>query len=192
MHSTQINDAGQSAFRLGASSGLFSNVTGTPERTMLAGDIAPGTGGATYASSASGMPLFNSAGMSGYVANLSVNTGTPPVVISGATANAKGLWVGTPSSNPLVLRQNDPVLALDAGGNVRVGSFNDLSVTMNASGAFAFNTSLQGSVTTGSGAGSNSVMIATTRGGSLGVIARNGNPPPTPAATTRPPTSTAR
>lgn len=178
INSTHINDAGQWAFRLGGSTGLFANVTGTPGRTMLIGDMAPGTGGATYTSSASGMPLFNGAGMSGYVANLAVGTGSPPVVISGATANAKGLWVGTPGASNLVVRQNDAVLSLDAGGGVRVGSFNDLSVSMNASGAFAFSTALQGSVTTGSGAGGNSVMIATTRSGSLEVLARNGNAAP--------------
>ncbi len=178
-NSMQINASGQWAFRLGASTGLFASVAGTPTRAMLTGDAAPGAGGANYSSSASGMPLFNNAGHIGYIANLAVNAASsPPVVITSGIANAAAIWTGTPGATSIALRQNDAVLSLDAGGNVRVGSFQNLSLSMNGNGHFAVISNLQGSVTTGTGAGSNSAMISSNRSGSLEVIARVGNAAP--------------
>ncbi|MBS0195300.1 MAG: hypothetical protein JSR77_00925 [Planctomycetes bacterium] len=177
-NSTCVNDSGDWAFRVGASTGLFASSGGVPGRTMLTGDAAPDTGGATYSSVASGTPLFNSAGQSGYVGNLTVGTGSPAVVISGATANSAGVWVGTPGNVHLALRQNDSVLSLDAGGAVRVGTLQASSMAINGSGRYVITTALQGTVTTGNGAGSNASMIATNRNGSLEVIARVGNAAP--------------
>src|SRR5262245_949324 len=178
VNSMQINANGDWAMRLGASTGLFASSSGVPGRTMLGTDVAPGTGGATYSNCASGMPLFNAAGQSGYIANLTVGTGSPPVSISGATANAQGIWVGAPGATNLVARQNDAVLALDAGGNVRLGTFTNLSMAMNGAGRYGVTAALQGSVTTGTGAGSNASIIASNRTGSLEVIARVGNAAP--------------
>lgn len=178
-NSTQINASGNWAFRLGASTGLFASVGGTATRSMLTGDVASGAGGASYASSASGMPLFNNAGQIGYIANLSANANsTPPVVFTAGIANASAIWTGTPGATSIALRQNDAVLSLDAGGNVRIGALQNLSLAMNGNGHFAVNSALQGSVTTGTGAGSNSAMIATNRSGSLEVVARVGNASP--------------
>jgi hypothetical protein len=177
-NSMQVNDSGDWAMRLGASTGLFATSSGTPSRVLLGGDTAPGTGGATYASSASGMPLFNNAGVVGYIGNLTSGTGTPPVAVSGATANAQGLWTGTPGATTLAMRQNDTVAAIDPGGSVRVGSASNLTLSMNGSGRFAVQSALQGTVTTGTGAGSNSVAVLSNRGGTLEVIARTGNAAP--------------
>lgn len=179
INSMMINDAGDWAMRLGASTGLFATASGVPTRVMLTGDAAPGAGGASYSGSASGMPLMNNAGQVGYMANLGVNaTSTPPVVISGATANASALWVGAPGSGSMVLRQNDTVTAIDPGGSVRINAISSLGLRMNGSGKFAIQTTLQGTVTTGTGAGSNSAMVATNRGGSLEVVARVGDASP--------------
>lgn len=175
-NSIQINDGGDWAMRLGASTGLFGSVAGVPTRAMLSGDAAPGTGGGSYSSSASGMPLFNNAGHVGYIANLANNAAATPPIIStpSSDANNAGLWVGTPGSTSLVLRRNDAVTALDAGGNVRVGSLSNLTLSMNGSGRYVVQAALQGAVTTGTGVGSNDAMIATNRNGSLEVIAREG------------------
>jgi hypothetical protein len=125
------------------------------------------------------MPLFNQSGQVGYIANLATSTtSTPPTVVTAGIANASGIWGGAPGSTSLLLRQNDPVLSLDAGGNVRVGAFQTATLAYNGSGRYAVQAALQGSVTTGTGAGSNSAMIASNRGGSLEVVARVGNAAP--------------
>ncbi|QQS07834.1 MAG: hypothetical protein IPK69_07370 [Phycisphaerales bacterium] len=178
VNSPQINNSGEWAFRMGASTGLFGTNSGTPTRVLLAGDTAPGTGGATYNTSATGMPLFNNAGHIGYIGSLTTGTGSPPVTITAPNANANAIWTGTPGATTLALRQNDAVTSIDPGGTVRVGAFQNLSLTMNGSGRFAVNSALQGSVTTGTGVGSNSAMISSNRSGSLEVIARNGNAAP--------------
>jgi MYXO-CTERM domain-containing protein len=178
-NSMQLNESGQWAVRMGASTGLFGSVAGTPTRAMLTGDAAPGAGGANYASSATGMPLFNNAGQVGYIANLAVSaTSTPPTVSTAGVANTGGIWVGTPGSASLVLRQNDAITALDPGGNVRVGALSNLTMSMNGSGRYVVQDTLQGTVTTGTGAGSNSVALLTNRSGSLEVLARVGNAAP--------------
>src|SRR5262249_19605925 len=153
--------------RVGASYGLFSNPGGGVGRLMLTGDGAPDTSStstlATYASSASGTPLFNSAGQAAYLANLTVSSApTPPVVITSGIGNAAGLWVGTPGNTHLAFRQNDTLLGLDATGNTRIGSLSsNLSLSFNGNGHYAMQMSLQGSnVVTGNGVGGNSTMIA--------------------------------
>ncbi len=178
INSTHINASGEWAFRLGGTTGLFATNAATPTRVLLGGDTAPGTGGATYGASATGMPFFNDAGQVGYIGTLTTGTGSPAVVATGATANNNAIWTGMPGATGLALRQNDAVLSLDAGGNVRVGAFQNLSMAMNGSGRYGIVSNLQGSVTTGTGAGSNSAMIATNRTGSLEVVARVGNAAP--------------
>ncbi len=178
-NSTLINNAGQTAFRLGAQTGLFSDVGSGMDRVALAGDIAPGTGSATYATSAvaTGTPLFNQAGQTAYIGNLTTGTGTPPVVITAGINNASGIWSGTPGTSTLKLRQNDAMLSLDAGGNVRAGSFSNLTMGFNGNGRFITVANLQGNVQTGNTVG-NDTMIVSDRGGSVEVVARRGNAAP--------------
>lgn len=182
-NSMSVNNAGQLAYRLGAGDGIFGDNSGNnsnPGRTMLKLDVAPDTGGATYSSVASGMPLFNRSGTTGYIANLTTNTGTPPVVISGANANGAGIWIGTPGAGnqTVALRQNAPVTSLAGDGSVRVGTFQNLSMTMNGNNKFVVTASLQGTVVTGNGAGSNSSAILSNRTTALDVVARVGDAAP--------------
>lgn len=179
VNSAHINNSGEWAFRLGASTGLFGTVAGTPTRAMLTGDAAPGAGGANYSSSASGMPLFNQAGQVGFIGNLATSTtSTPPTVTTAGIANTSGIWIGTPGAASLTLRQNDTITALDPGGTVRVGALSNLTMSMNGNGNFIVQDTLQGTVTTGTGAGSNSVALLTNRTGSLTSVARVGNAAP--------------
>lgn len=179
-----LNNAGNLSWRLGASTGTFSDVGGGPARVALAGDSAPGTTNsgplASYSGVTSASPLLNAAGQSAVIGNLAVNAALdPPVVISGATANFSGIWVGTPGGTSLLMRQNDAMLALDGSGNTRVGALQQLTMAFNGGGRFVLATSLQGSnVVTGTGAGSNSAMIASNRTGSVEALARVGNAAP--------------
>ena len=151
VNSTQLNSSGEWAFRMGASTGLFGTAAGMPTRVLLGGDTAPDADGATYASTATGMPLFNEAGQIGYIGTLTTGSGMPPVTISSGVANQQGIWTGVPGATSLAVRMNDPVLALAGDGSVRVGTFQNLSLSMNGSGRYAVISNLQGSVTTGSG-----------------------------------------
>jgi hypothetical protein len=183
-NSYQVNNAGQTTWRLGAGSGAFSTTGGTPGRYILTGDAAPGTTSsgplATFNSISSGMPLFNQAGQSAVMASLNLNAAlTPPVVATSGSFNASGIWVGTPGNAQLVLRQNDVLLAQDPSGNTRIGNMQNLGMAFNGNGRYAVVTTLQGSnVVTGTGATSNSQIIATDRGGSFEAAARAGSPAP--------------
>lgn len=172
-----LTDSGEWAVRLGGSTGVFATNAGTPTRVMLSGDVAPGTGGATFASVQTSAPRQGANGHVGFLANLTNATGSPPVTISGATANVAGLWSGPAGSATLQLRQNDALTELDAGGNVRVGSFNNLSLAINGSGSYAVTSNLQGSVTTGNTAG-NAQVLVTNRSGSREIVARQGSAAP--------------
>jgi hypothetical protein len=175
-----INNAGNVAFRLNASSGIFASSGGVYSRAALVGDLATGAGGAAFSTIATGTPLFNSAGQVAYFAALATNaSSTPPVVTTTGVANNNALWIGTPASQSLVLRQNDALLSLDAGGAVRVGALSTLTVSFNGAGRFVTSTALQGTVTTGTGAGSNSAAIVSNRSGSTQVLARVGDAAPT-------------
>jgi hypothetical protein len=181
-NSAQVNNAGNWAFRQGGSNAAFTNA-GVPNRALGAADVAAGTGGATVNSLQSVSPLFNQAGDVGVLADLNVGTGSPAVVISGATANSRGLWKTTNGVTTLVARQNDTYAALDPTGAVRLGQVQNLSLALNDNGNFAFISTLQGTVTTGTGAGSNSVALMSNRSGSMEVLARVGNVAPTASGT---------
>lgn len=200
INTTQINDAGQWAFRLGASSGIFADSSGnnsSPTRVALAGDTAPGTGSATYSTTsavASGAPLLNQAGQIGYIGNFTAGTGSPAVSISTGSNNSAGLYIGSAASPTLALRQAQPladssVVAgglngvglspsdpnADASGNTRIGTLSAGSLSINGSGQYVIQSSLQGTnVVTGTGVGSNSTVIVSNRGGSFSVLARAG------------------
>jgi hypothetical protein len=183
-NSYQVNNAGQTAWRLGAGTGVFATTGGSPGRYILAGDPAPGstTSGplASFSGVSAGMPLFNQAGNLAVMASLAVNASvTPPVVVTSGSANTAGIWIGAPSNPQLVLRQNDPLMSLDATGNTRIGNMPNASLVLNGHGRYAVVAALQGSnVVTGTGAAGNSTIIATDRDGSFEVIARHGNPAP--------------
>lgn len=180
-----INDSGDWSARIGASTGVVSSVGGNSARLAYGTDVAPGTGSATWATSAvaSGMPYFNSAGQTAFIGNLATGSGTPPVTISAPNNNASGLWVGTPTGLNLMLRQNDTSTLLDAGqaaGESRVGSFQTASMALNGNGEYVVSANLQGAniITSTSNTGQNSGAILTNRGGSMSVIARVGAPAP--------------
>jgi hypothetical protein len=202
INSMLINNAGQTAFRLGSSYGLFSNTGSGMGRTMLTLDVAPGTGNATYASSVSGMPFFNSAGQSAYFANLTTGTGSPPVSITSPNTNSVGLWIGTSSTtvpNPnvvLALRQNQPLGPdnsggsnlpglltpsdpnYDATGNTRLGAMQAATFAFNGNSSYALVSQLQGTnvITSTSTVGYNRDIVASNRGGSFGIVARANSP----------------
>ncbi len=179
-----LNNSGHIAMRLNAGTGIFGdNGNGLGMgRVALTGDAAVGTGGATYSSIASGMPLMNASGQIAYLGSLTTGTGSPAVIGSGATANAGGLWVGGPGAGnqSLVLRQNDNVLSLDGTGAVRVGAITSGNLTMsfNNNAVFAISSTLQGTVTTGNGVGANANSILTNRSGAITAIARTNNVAP--------------
>lgn len=177
-NSTLINNTGHNALRLGASTGVFADTGGGMDRVIVGGDTAPGTGGATYASVQSGMPLLNHSGQVGYIGSLTAGSGTPAVVTTGATANAQGFWVGPAGAGAqtLAIRQNDAMLALDPSGETRVGTFSQLTASMNGLGHYVTLSNLQGAnVVTGTGATGNSTMISSNRGGSPAAVARAGD-----------------
>lgn len=168
-----INNAGQAAWRQGTNS-LFSNSTGADGTVARTGTTAPGTGGATLNSMSFPAPLMAQDGRVGFIGGLLVNTGTPPVVISGATANAGGVWIGRAGSMQLAMRQNDPVTAIAGDGSVRVGSFTSSGLSLSNGGKFLSLNALQGSVTTGATAGNDQALL-TNRNGTLEVVARRGD-----------------
>lgn len=180
INSPAVNDSGEWFMRQGASSGAYGTAGGVAYRMALGGDIAPGTGSATFATSAvaSGMPLYNQAGQSAFVGTLTTGSGTPPVTITSPNGNASGLWIGTPGAMNLVLRQNDTSTLLDAGqaaGQSRVGSLSTGTLSFNNNGAYVMTVALQGSnIVTGSGVNSNASAVVSNRNGSFEVIARSG------------------
>ena len=188
-NSYQVNNAGQAAWRLGAGTGAFATTGGVPGRYILAGDNAPGTtiSGplATFAAVNSGMPLFNQNGQVAVMASLATNAAlNPPVVITSGIANTAGIWIGTPGSAQLVLRQNDVLSSLDGSGNTRVGGMTNTSFVFNNNGRHALVLPLQGSnVVTGTGSTSNSTVLATDRNGSFEAIARHGSAAPDASGT---------
>lgn len=179
-NSMALSDNGEWLMRLGASSGAVGTAGGVAYRMALGGDTAPGTGSATFATSAisSGMPLYNQSGQAAFTGTLTTGTGTPAVTITSPNGNASGLWTGAANGVSLALRQNQTSTLLDAGqaaGESRVGSFQSSSLGYNGNNAYVMSVALQGSnVVTGNGVNSNNGAILTNRNGSLEVIARSG------------------
>ncbi|HUN81331.1 MAG TPA: choice-of-anchor tandem repeat NxxGxxAF-containing protein [Phycisphaerae bacterium] len=188
-NSMAINNAGDTAFRIGASKGAFSSDAGTMQRVALAGDFAPGTGNATYATSAvaSGSPLFNQAGQTAYVGSLTVGTGSPPVSISSNVNNSQCIYVGKGdnannpnANNTCVLRGTDWFASLGGtSADTKINSPTQSTMSLNGNGSYVVSTTLQGTaIVTGTGATSNSVAIVSNRTGSNDVVARVGNAAP--------------
>lgn len=185
-NSTSVNDSGEWFLRLGASAGVFgSSGGGVPGRYALSGDVAPGTGGATFATSAvaTGTPYYNNAGQAAFIGNLTSGTGSPVVTFTSPINNSAGVWIGTPGATSLVLRQNETSTLLDNGqaaGESRVGSFQTGSMGFNNNGSYVVSSNLQGAniITATSNAGQNNGVILSNRSGSLEVIARAGTAAP--------------
>ena len=185
----QLNDAGQTAFRLGTGSGVFASDGTTMKRVALAGDVAPGTGSATFATTpiASGMPLFNQAGTAAFVGSLTNGTGTPAVTITSPNNNASAVFIGTgdngggenPNAMPVV-RGTDWFASLGGtSADTKVGSLSQGTLAFNGNNRYVISTTLQGSaVVTGTGATGNSVALISNRTGSNEAIARVGNAAP--------------
>ena len=189
-NSVSINNAGDTAFRLAASKGVFAGSGGVMQRVALGGDAAPGGGGALYTASpiASGMPLFNHAGNVAYIGTYANSTtSTPPVTGTAPNANNTAIFIGTgdnstfPNPNLTVAaRAGDWFASL--GGNsadTKLNSFGNLTMSFNGNSRFVTTNTLQGSaIVTGTGATSNSAAIISNRTGSNEAIARVGSPAP--------------
>jgi hypothetical protein len=188
-NSVSINNAGDTAFRVSASKGVFSSSGGVMNRVALAGDFAPGTGNATYSTSAvaSGSPLFNQAGQTAYVGTLTTGTGSPPVSVSTNVNNSQGIFIGkgdnvnNPSANNnIVLRGTDWFAGLGGtAADTKINSPNQTTLSLNVNGHYVVSTTLQGTaIVTGTGATSNSVALVSNRTGTNDVVARIGNAAP--------------
>jgi hypothetical protein len=187
-----INNAGDTAFRVSASKGVFSSSGGVMNRVALAGDFAPGTGNATYATSAvaSGSPLFNQAGQTAYVGTLTTGSGSPPVSVSTNVNNSQAVFVGKGdnvnnpnANNSPVLRGTDWFAGLGGtASDTKINSPNQTTLSLNGNGRYVVSTTLQGTaIVTGNGAGSNSVALVSNRTGTNDVVARVGNTAPNAA-----------
>jgi hypothetical protein len=101
-------------------SGIFGGFFGAQGVYVRKGDVAPGTGGATYAQ-AFNSPSQQSTGMNrnGFIyfqGTLVTGTGVPAVTTTVGMNNQAGIWAGLPGALELVARKSDPVPAL--GGAV--------------------------------------------------------------------------
>lgn len=188
-NSININNAGDTAFRLAASKGAFASSGGVMQRVVLAGDIAPGVGGATYATSAiaSGHPFFNNAGNTAFIGTLTNGTGTPPVSSTAPNSNASAIFIGAgdngaaPNSNLApVVRAGDWFASLGGTAtDTKLNAFSNLTMSFNNNNHYVVLNTLQGSaVVTGTGATSNSVALISNRTGGNEAIARIGNAAP--------------
>jgi hypothetical protein len=152
--------------------GVFAGpVVGGPARVMQVPDSAPGTVGATYASV--GNPVAMN--QNGQIAITSTLSGGD-VTASGVLANGSGIWVGTPGSMNLAIRQGTIYNVVDPTGNVRVGGVSGNTLCLSNAG-FLGNVFLQGAVTT-SGNNADSQAILSTRTGSVEMIMRANQPAP--------------
>lgn len=178
-----INNAGQTMARQ-ATTGVI-GTSGTTSGTLTlgrvayGGDIAPGSGGATYSASpiASANPFMNQAGQVMYQGTM---TGTGVVTTSGSN-NSVGLFIGTPdnANNPnsnvtLALRSNDFAGMTGLSSTIKVGATFS-SPSFNDNGRYFVQNTLQGSgVVTGTGATSNSAALLSNRSGANDVVAQVG------------------
>ncbi len=101
---------------------LFGGLFGAQTELVRQGDVAVGTGGATYAQTF-GSPSQQSTGINrhGYIyftGTLVTGTGVPAVTTTTGMNNQAGLWAGLPNALELVARKSDPVSGL--GGAVAI------------------------------------------------------------------------
>ena len=143
------NGSGLFAFRDGSgSTGVLYTNSGTPGRLLKNGDIAPGTGGATF-NQPGNLMAMNGSGSIATFAQLTTGTGSPAVVASGTTPypNFAGFWSGTPGSLTLQARMGDQLAATGnvALPNVLIGSLDTGAYSYSDSGALFFSGALAGS-----------------------------------------------
>lgn len=174
-----ITDSGQFVFRdsSGATAGLYSGGAAPVARSTT---LAPGAGGATFATISNAGPYITDSGTVVYGGTL---TGTGVVTTAGI-ANTSGIWSGTPSGSTLHVRQNDPT----GIANVNVGAIaaaTNGAIALNAStGGFFFSSTLQssvaGAVVTTGALRNDSALYSYTPGEPtpLNVIARRGSAAP--------------
>ena len=98
-----INASGKTAFSAildDGRLGVWSDATGSLVGVAVRGDVAPGTGGATFRTYLPGPPLINDTG-DVLVGRVIEGTGV-------TSANESGLWFGQPGAMQLALRGGDP------------------------------------------------------------------------------------
>lgn len=137
---------------------------GSPELLVRAGNAAPGTGGATFSTTISNTPGFNSSGVVAFSASLTTGGAI-------TSANNAGIWRGSSSSNlALVVQKGSQVADLTSGT-----LYNALNASMiSKSGLVAFTTSLTG---TGVTTANDTALILETPSG-LTTFAREGSTAP--------------
>ncbi len=178
-----VNSGGDWTIRgTGTTAGVIASLGGVPMRGVVSPDVAPGTGPTPAQSttfSGSSSPLLNNLGQLGVIGTLATSaTSVPATVTTAGIANNSGLYIGQPGAMSLALRQNDTVASIDAGGAARLGAFNTNNHALNHAGRYVVQNTLQGTVNTGTGAGSNNVAIVSNRNGFVEKLARVGDAAP--------------
>jgi hypothetical protein len=175
LHDASGSNPESLAFRNNTSStgGVYSDVTGGMgtglSRVMQNADIAPGTASAAYSAVSSAVAM-NQNGQTAFASTL-----TGGDVVTTPVANGSGIWVGTPGSMNLAIRQGTTYNAIDPTGAVTVGSISTGPNCMSNAGLLTF-VPVQGTGVTPSGTNANAQAILSTRTGSLEMIMRANNP----------------
>ncbi|MBT3202205.1 MAG: PEP-CTERM sorting domain-containing protein [Phycisphaerales bacterium] len=145
--------------------GVWSNTSGSLQLIAREGSSAPGGPvDAVFDSFTSSKPVLNDSGVMAFLADMKNGVGGV------GSSDKRGIWRGTNSGDlSLVVRQNDQV----PGGPVGQLHSGFHQPQINENGDLMFRGYLTGTDTTGS-----SSVIWAESGGSLGIIARQGNPAP--------------
>ncbi len=103
-------------------SAIFGGFLGSQTVLVQKGDVAAGTGGATFAqafnSPSQQTTAINRNGHIAFQGTLVNGTGVPPVTTTSGMNNQAGIWAGLPGALELVARKSDPVSGL--GGAVAI------------------------------------------------------------------------
>jgi hypothetical protein len=95
---------------------VFGGFLGAQGTYVRRGDVAPGTGGATYVQAFSSPNMattgINRNGRIYFLGALTVGTGVPAVTTTSGMNNQAGVWAGLPGALELVARRSDPVAAI--------------------------------------------------------------------------------
>lgn len=165
---------------------LFAGPFGSQALLLREGDVAPGTGGATFseAFNAASTSFFgmNSNGKVFMRAVMATGSGVPAVVTTAGVNNSQGLWAGDPlipGDLTLIARKSNPVQGL--GGEVAIDNSNSLSFHMesNASNHVLFDITL--STTQGAPAATaatDRLLMVYTPGSGNQVLVRESDPAP--------------
>ncbi len=157
-------------------SAIFGGFFGAQTEYVRKGDVAPGTGGATFAQ-AFNSPSQQSTGINrnGFIhfqGTLVTGTGVPAVTTTTGMNNQAGLWAGLPGALELVVRKSSPVSGL--GGAVAIDTASSIGFVtqMNSSNKLLYDVRL--SLTQGSpmatAADDQALMVFTPGAGSQKVV----------------------